>query len=468
MAPPSPREALPAWRTLLALAATLLSAAGSKAQADDWRYDVVVLKDGQKVLKGLLVDYREKAPLVELRLVVRKPGERTRVETRLYESKEIASVELLDDADRAVLEARLRALDVTGKELAERIRRLELERIAWGRGGRKTAFRYEGGLFTLESNVNEDLFRRAAVRLAQVYNAYARTLPPRQHAAKPTTILLAGSLADYQVLLKERGYTFFNPAFYDPSRNQIVCGSDLERLGGQLEAARREHQKLRDDLKLREAELTKLYKRKVPRELLRPITEGRAQIEATEKANEKLFQEATRALFQRLYHESFHAYLGNFVYPNDQDEVPRWLNEGLAQIFETALFEADEVRIGHADPERLKKAQAALAANDLVPLAELLRSGGKQFVVAHAGDRQTSDRYYLTSWALASYLAFEHKVLGTKALDAYARATYHKSDPVGAFCGLVGKDATRLPQFERDFRSYVQHLRPNGTVARPK
>src|SRR6516225_9397706 len=56
--------------------------------------------------------------------------------------------------------------------------------------------------------------------------------------------------------------------------------------------------------------------------------------------NDGLFKEATRHLFQTLYHEAFHAYLVNFVYPPEDGEAPRWLNEGLAQIFETAIVEA--------------------------------------------------------------------------------------------------------------------------------
>jgi hypothetical protein len=446
----------------------LLGAGAAPLRADDWKYDVVVLKETHKILKGLLVNYTDDAPLVELRVVIRKPGERTRLETHLYERKLIDSVEQLDDKERALLGARIKALDITGKELAERIRKLPLERIDWGKNGKKNAFRYEGTHFTLEANVREELFRRFAVRLAQVYNAYARYLPPRYHSAAPTTVLLAGSLADYQALLKERGYRLSNPAFYDPARNLIVCGSDLERLGLQLDGFRQENERLRQGLKEREAELAKLYKGKAPGELLRPVAEARRQIERTEAANDRAFEEARRALLQRLYHEAFHAYLANFVYPPGHDELPRWLNEGLAQIFETALFEGDEVRIGHADPERLRRAQVALAMNELVPLTDLLRSTSKHFVVAHDGDRQTSDRYYLTSWALASYLAFDRKVLGTRALDAYARATFRNADPVEAFCDLLSEGASRLPQVEKEFRSYLQHLRPNGSVARSR
>ena len=88
--------------------------------------------------------------------------------------------------------------------------------------------------------------------------------------------------------------------------------------------------------------------------------------------------------------------------------------------------------------------------------------------MAHAGDKLTSDRYYLTAWALASYLAFEGKALTPSALDTYARATFRKVDAQEAFCDLVRVEVKSLPQFEKQFHVYLEHLRPNGTVSQPR
>src|SRR5262245_35194728 len=65
--PPRPRRL-----SALAAALLLLSLSPPARADDDWKYDVVVLKDGYTVLKGLLVNYSEKAKEVELRVVVRK------------------------------------------------------------------------------------------------------------------------------------------------------------------------------------------------------------------------------------------------------------------------------------------------------------------------------------------------------------------------------------------------------------
>ena len=129
----------------------------------------------------------------------------------------------------------------------------------------------------------------------------------------------------------------------------------------------------------------------------------------TDLANIKKFEEARHRLFRTLYHEAFHAYLAGYVYPPGDADVPRWLNEGLAQIFETAIVEAGELRVGHADAERLARVQAAVRKGEQVALADLLKSGAKQFVVAHGSDREVADRYYLASWALAFHLMFERE-----------------------------------------------------------
>ena len=48
-------------------------------------------------------------------------------------------------------------------------------------------------------------------------------------------------------------------------------------------------------------------------------------------------------MFRRLAHEAFHAYLETYVYPRQAYDVPRWLNEGLAQTFEAGLLEDADV-----------------------------------------------------------------------------------------------------------------------------
>src|SRR5207245_3675606 len=120
----------------------------------------------------------------------------------------------------------------------------------------------------------------------------------------------------------------------------------------ELDRLHQENRQLRAQIKEQQAVMHKM--RNPPAEVVQHLIQLQTAISRAEKDNAKIFEKATARLFQTLYHEAFHAYFAGFVYPAAENEVPRWLDEGLAQIFETAILEAGELRVGHADPERLK------------------------------------------------------------------------------------------------------------------
>ncbi len=460
------KRSLPAW---LLIGASLAGLAADNAPGgDDWKYDVVYLKRGISY-RGLVV---ERGPPLRMKCVVRKPGRPTIVYPVVLSGDEIDRADLLSDDQRETLRQRLQALREERTRLAERMKafdpaakepaddadKLDLAATTWAGEAKRPALRYESTYFQLVSNAPRGIVQVTAIRLEQVYAAYVHALPPRAEGQR-TTIFLPQSLADYQDLMRGEGRTLLNPAFFDPAKNRIVCAFDWRYVARELTRIHGHHVRLRADLDERETELRKAYKGVLPQEFKMALAQKRRQIDAAEASNQETFERAQQRLFQRLFHEAFHAYLLNFVYPSRDGELPRWLNEGLAQIFETAIFEVGELRIGHADKERLDAVRLALGKSTLLPVADLLRAGPKQFQVAHDGDRQVSDRYYLASWALAYYLTFDRKVLGTPALDAYVRDLRRGGDRLDAFSRLTGQP---LSSFERDFLDYLKHLRPDG------
>src|SRR5206468_3976524 len=111
-------------------------------------------------------------------------------------------------------------------------------------------------------DASEAVVRRAAVRLELVYHAYARFLTPRCAGRRPTEIVLFRSRAEYADRLRAEKREFVNTAYYDPAGNRVVCASDLEQLGDDLDRARHQYQQIRADLDQRESALAKLYKGK--------------------------------------------------------------------------------------------------------------------------------------------------------------------------------------------------------------
>jgi hypothetical protein len=442
-------------------------AAGSSAEPPrrptEWKFDVVRLKQTGRTIHGLLLEENEVS--VKLLPVRRLPGEPTRIDPPIeYRVADIGSLEKLNPTDHAALAARVAKFQFANKRRKERTLKLDLKTVPWG-ADPKAGVSYTSDYFALISNARPDLVRQVAVRLEQLYAAYASYLPPRHTAGAPTTIVLVRSLAEYQQLLKKQGHRFLNSAFFDAGQNRILCASDLERLGQELEQIRKAHAQLRAQVRETRAKLERQFGPNPPQERVREIDAALVEIDSKDRKNDSKLQAETQRFFQVLYHEAFHAYLANFVYPPREADFPRWLNEGLAQVFETAALDGDELIIRRPDPDRLKRVKAAQRDQELVSFEDLLHSDAKNFLVDHASERQVSDRYYLTSWALAFYLAFDRKKLGTPELDEYVYAITNGVEPAEAFQTLVGQP---LLAFEQAFHQYLQNnMRTNtGTVNR--
>ncbi len=451
-----------------------LRAADGAPGGDDWRYDVVHRKKGDPY-RGLVeaLDGGD----VRMWCIVRNPGRPTIFYRITLPRAEVDRVEMLPDLEHEILRRRFLGLREEHRQLPDPLKalaseksvvpgadKIKLHEMVWRGDGKSKALAYRSTYFELESNAPRRVVTVAAMQLEQVYAAYFRSLPPRAKG-RPTRVLLPQSLDDYRQLARGQGVTFLNPAFFDPAKNQIVSAFDWRQMSEEIERIHRDHVKLRAKVDECEADLRKAYKGEIPTELKAALSEQRRSIQAADARNRETFARAHHRLFQRLFHEAFHAYLLNFVYPSRDGELPRWLNEGLAQIFETAVFEVGELRIGHADKERLQAVRQALGKENWPSLVDLLRSGPKQFQVAHDRDKQISDRYYLASWGLAFYLTFDRKLLGTPALDDYVRQLKRGTDPVEAFAALTGQS---VATFEADFRRYLNHLHDDGRVGSGK
>lgn len=425
----------------------------------DWPMDFIKLKNGV-THKGVILE--ESPNAIRFQIIRRFPGRPTVWYTCIFRNNEIDKLERVTAEERVLVKTKLVELDPATE--ARRIEKLDIRPSGWGNqptGG----LTYTSDYFTLISDAPEEIIRRAAFRLENVYAAYVGYMPPRHRAGAPTVIRVFQSIDGYEKSLPT-GLIIKNPAFYDPANNRIFCGTDLKRLGQDLAKFRDEANQLLDDVSKQEAEVRRLYGKKPElNRHLQPILETRSQIRQAANANELAFDQATQILFKQLYHEAFHAYVGNFVYPaNSKDsptELPRWLNEGMAQVFETAIVEAGEFRIGHADKDRLERAKALLEKNELLPIRDMLGMGNRGFIVWHAGKLPDSDRVYLTAWAMASYLMFDRRALGTQSTEVYLKAINSGAEPLGAFEKWLGKP---LVEFEKDFHSWLKRLRADGTL----
>jgi len=299
--------------------------------------------------------------------------------------------------------------------------------------------RFDNAWFTLWSAADDETTRRCVVRIDQMFRAYRQLFSAREDK-RPLRILLLGSLEQYGDFLRRHGLNVQNPAFYSQRQNLIVAASEVGGFGLRLAEIRKRHERriakledmdkafleqfnqLRFQLKSAGYSPAEITREKNAR--LRSWKDERErklkQINAADRRNDAKFQQLTHRMFKRLYHEAFHAYLENHVYPKRQFSLPRWFNEGLAQVFESGRLEAGLLRLDAPDATLLNRLKQDLQHRPKLSVEDLVATRPGDFVDGH--ETPHSDRYYLHAWAIAYYLTFISPKTAEQ-MDAFARSS---------------------------------------------
>jgi hypothetical protein len=432
-----------------------------------WRLETVTLKSGTQ-FRGLVQSQREGD--VDFAEILQPPGKPMYAVVRGLAGDEIEKIDRLPEAEHAELVARFHRFRHRAVIEADRMEQVVLTEEM--RDGAPVRL-YRGPWFTLSSTTDDERTRQCVVRIEQIFRAYRTLLPPRAVKSEGLSVALYGSLDDYRGRLRRLDLSLDNAAFYSPRERTILAGSDLNLFAERLAQVRSEHDQIKRTYARLDAEFAKslgslsdslkaggfsaeeaaaeIRQRKATwKEQMEEVLAANAQRQRT---NEQKFGDVTGQMFARLYHEAFHAWLDNFVYPHDDHHVPRWLNEGLAQVFETGQLDGESLRIDAPDRDRLQRLQQDLAAQPL-PLAQLLTAQEREFLGFH-GER-SSQRHYLYAWGLAYYLAFEENLLATPRLEAYVAESAERLDPIARFERLANQP---LPQFEKRWREAMQAAR---------
>lgn len=456
----------------LACAAVSFSAAQEAneepAPSDVFPLERVALANGREYQGYIRAELPGEIEFVE---VVRPAGKPMYLIVRPIDRAAIVEMKRLNETDLAELVRRIDRYRYRSLIETKAMERLAIERVA-GVGGDR--YRYRGAWFTLWSTADEEMTRRTVVRIEQIFLAYRQFVPPRVEPRGDLQIHIHGSMDEYWTYLRAQGLSLDNPAFYSPQRNTIVAGSELTRFSEQLAAIRganeaelRKYRQMNEDLPRQAAQYAyDLRRQKIPdEEIGREVAAFRADFEREFKSvetriaeanrrNNGRFRDLTRRMFTRLYHEAFHAYLENFVYPHRQHDVPAWLNEGLAQVFENGQLDADVLRIDAPSAAALEIIRADLARGEPLPLSELLTAAQPEFLALH-DPNQTTRRIYAYSWGIAYYLTFERELLSTPGIDRYVSPDAAALHPVERFEQLVEQP---LAEFERDWRRAMLRL----------
>lgn len=422
----------------------------------DPRFETLVLKNGSR-LEGLVV--AETPNAVRFKVVLRQPGGRTHVIETEFELEEIASLQRLPLAERQQTAAYLerRATEVS-RRLA-RQREVKLASVPAQEGlpaGRRCTTRW----FVLTGDVNDDLLQQIAVRLEDLLAAAATRFDVAKTNPPPLQITVLRRWEDYWTWQRRRRLRILNPAYYDPQRKELVAVCEVDRLAADLAAEQQRTKAKLAELDEYERKLRRHFGGPPPAELVAKSREQRLQLLSALNENEILIERQKANFFTVLTHEAAHAFLDVAVYPSATHALPRWLNEGLAQLFEQVVVEEGQVFWGRLDAERLQAAQQLLRRGELPALVSILQDDPRVFKVDHLTQTLQADRQYLAAWALTYWLVVE-RATPLPALSRYAAVAGKEADKAGPFITLLGLP---LEKAETDFREWLGRVRPDGTL----
>jgi hypothetical protein len=151
-------------------------------------------------------------------------------------------------------------------------------------------------------------------------------------------------------------------------------------------------------------------------------------------------------LWRVLAHEGFHQFIG---YELGQ-QIPTWLNEGMAQYFETSFTTGSRFNVGQVSRLKLLYAQALIVNKQAPPVAQLIQWDRATFYAnANVG--------YPMSWALVYYLLNSNNDRFEQSeFRRYLQDLKFGRDDFKSFQRRFGSDTNRL---QADFEDYILHLK---------
>ncbi len=146
--------------------------------------------------------------------------------------------------------------------------------------------------------------------------------------------------------------------------------------------------------------------------------------------------------YAMVYHEYTH-----YMLRKNEEWLPLWLNEGLAEFYQNSNIQDKEVMLGEPSSDDI----LYLRQHPLIPLATLIRVDHQS---PYYHDEQKGSIFYAESWALTHYIQITDKEHNAYRLNDYAQRLIAHEDPVVAAQEAFGD----LGQLQRALNSYVSQF----------
>jgi hypothetical protein len=142
------------------------------------------------------------------------------------------------------------------------------------------------------------------------------------------------------------------------------------------------------------------------------------------------------ALRRTIQHEAFH----QFAYFTISKNLPAWLNEGLAQLFEEGIWTGRTFWLGQVPPRRLRQLRADAKTHALVEFNKFLAVSPEEWINNLNSNAERGAVYYNQAWAMVYFLTEGGRADYHKKFVDYLMKLHNGEDADAAFKEAFNND----------------------------
>ncbi len=161
-------------------------------------------------------------------------------------------------------------------------------------------------------------------------------------------------------------------------------------------------------------------------------------------------------LRRTLQHEAFHQFAFNEISPN----LPPWLNEGLAVLFQEGIWIGDKFELGEVAPRRVRQLNADMAAHRLTRFADFMTMSNDRWTEQLGSQATLGAAQYNQAWAMVHFLVFAHKDGQFTYRTRFIQMLQLIHDGVDAQEAFDRAFSNNIPGFESRFLEWASTITP--------
>jgi hypothetical protein len=158
------------------------------------------------------------------------------------------------------------------------------------------------------------------------------------------------------------------------------------------------------------------------------------------------------ALRRTLQHEAFH----QFAHAAISRQLPPWMNEGLAQLFEESIWEGNDFITDQIPPRRLRQLNADIIQKRLIDFDLMLAMSPREWSSMLHKDVAKAAIAYNQAWAMAYFCSQAGDPLYHKSFTQLLSRLHGNLDPADE----TRKAFADLKDFRKKFNAWAAKLKP--------